>query len=840
MTDPKTPNGDTPEAAAERYAKLRAAFDRALDGVDGAEPEALGLDPASKANLDQLLNAHRQLAGGTQQQYLQTMESAGALINPAKPGLAVGPFQLIRELGRGGMGVVWLAHRADDSVKQQVAIKLLPPHRWDQISLARFTQERQLVASLDHPGIARLLDAGELRGDGWVEGQPYFAMEYVAGQPITQFVIDSKLSMRERVALFLQVLAALDYAHRNLVVHRDLKPANILVSNDGTVKLIDFGIAKFLTDANETATGQRFFSPNYAAPEQLLGKQQGVSVDVYQIGAVLYELLSGNAPFDFSQATPAEIEQSILHRVPKTPDPQQADLSAIALKALRKEANERYASTAELAEDLRRYLTHRPISARSGQFWYRTQKFLRRNAVAVAASTAFIATVAGFAWHAYQQQIEIAKQRDLAVEEKQNAEAVTGFLVESFNSVDPGEKWGVNTPIKDFLADAPKRIVDAKLTSRTKRELAKSFANIAISLDDVELASSQIDFAMKIRAPHSTDDFLLLADRSLLSGQYADAAKNCNDAKQVFNSVIRDDGYSIELLRIGLCEVYSQHEPNTMATRNSLQTLLEMAGALGDDGLKKRISFSLVRAIALGPGTAEEKIAKLSEITSGFRGGSASDRLIRAHVLRNIAYIEIDSNLPANALARLEKAYAIDVDVLGKGSTAALKDKSAKHEAFVLLGKYVDARQELETAIELASLPITLSALNRNLGDLLAFKIVDLEAAESAYREAIKYANISWGDEKRESLGAVCQLGRLLSLRRQFIESESLLSKCVDKIGVGLQPAARLALISALLARGERKIAAQQFAQIRALPVSNWPYSQAELVVFEAMKKEFQ
>jgi tetratricopeptide (TPR) repeat protein len=223
---------------------------------------------------------------------------------------------------------------------------------------------------------------------------------------------------------------------------------------------------------------------------------------------VLYELLGGKPPFDFGAATPAEIEQSILHRVPKTPDPHQQDLSAIALKALRKLSSERYASVAELSEDLRRFLTHRPISARSGQFWYRTQKFLRRNALAVAASTAFTATVTGFAWHAYSQQIEIAKQRDLAVEEKQNAEAVTGFLVESFTPSDPSESFTEASRIEDYFANAGQQLERVEFGHSTLR------SSIGLSL---------LDASLRISSPTATKRLIsyLDANAKILNSEQA-------------------------------------------------------------------------------------------------------------------------------------------------------------------------------------------------------------------------------------------------------------------------------------------------------------------------------
>ncbi len=763
MTEPNKPANPTPEAQA-RYAKLRAAFDRALD--EGSAPDNIALDAASKASLEQLLDAHHKLAGGTQQQHLQTMESASTLMNPAKPGLAVGPFQLLRELGRGGMGVVWLAERVDQTVQQQVAIKLLPPHRWDQLSLTRFGQERKLVASLDHPGIARLLDAGELHGDGWIEGQPYFAMEYVAGKPITQFVIDSQLTIRERVTLFLQVLAALDYAHRNLVVHRDLKPANILVTAAGITKLIDFGIAKFLSDANETATAQRFFSPNYAAPEQLLGKQQGVSIDVYQIGAVLYELLAGKAPFDFSQATPAEIEQSILHRVPKTPNPEQADLSAIALKALRKAANERYASIAELAEDLRRYLSHRPISARTGQFWYRTQKFLRRNAVAVSVGAVFTTTVIGFIWHAYSQQIEITKQRDIAVEEKQNAEAVTGFLVESFNSVDPNEKMGGKTPLETYLMNSIRRIDSQEnLSEKQKLILLVSLfeANVAIENSAAANALSvRIGSYRRIADPQLRIKLgIIQGTITAIEAPVADARAFVEGLKLDFADVSDlDDLTAIRLIEWGVATKESnanivipeflkpKNWPEALSKKSEIALLSAYSDAIRYRGFSDRkLAFSEFELL----------IKLIDERQLG-------DAAVAGTVYRNASYAADDIKHPI-AAPWIAKALEIHEKALGIQSMSYRRTLNGMATIEENLGNLDRARSLFLKALQLektygSETSEVTASFQFNLGNVLA-KQRDFRGAIATYRKAYALALVNWGAENRNSknmAAAICQL----------------------------------------------------------------------------------
>ena len=295
-----------------------------------------------------------------------------------------GPYRLERLLGRGGMGVVYLAERSDGEVEQQVAIKLLSQQGSTPSFRDRFLRERQILATLNHPGIARLLDVGHS-----AEGRPYLAMDYIDGVPIDVYA--EKLDLQGKLALFLRVCDAVSYAHRNLIVHRDLKPSNILVDAMGQPKLLDFGIAKILEEGVEqTVTQERLLTPEYASPEQVRGTIQTTTSDLYSLAAVLYRLLTGQSPHALSGSTAAAIETAICTTAPVVPSRVNStvprDLDFILGKALRKEPEERYSSVDALAEDIRAFLESRPVRARSGNTWYRTRKFLRRYRVPVAAA----------------------------------------------------------------------------------------------------------------------------------------------------------------------------------------------------------------------------------------------------------------------------------------------------------------------------------------------------------------------------------------------------------------------------------------------------------------------
>jgi tetratricopeptide (TPR) repeat protein/predicted Ser/Thr protein kinase len=302
-----------------------------------------------------------------------------------------GPFRLVKAIGRGGMGAVFLADRVDGEVTQQAAIKFLGFTHDVRSFRERFLQERQIMATLNHQGIARLLDAGHT-----ADGQPYLAMEYVDGVPIDVFA--EGLDVRAKLALFLRVCDAVSYAHRNLVVHRDLKPSNILVTRSGEPKLMDFGIAKILDAAHQTTqTVERMLTPEYASPEQIRGGAQNTATDVYSVGAILYKLLTGSSPHarwadtrEGLMAAISNVEPELPSRVRNVP----RDLDFVVSKALRKEPEERYQSAEALAEDVWAFLESRPVRARSGDAWYRVRKFARRYWIPVTAAAIVIGSLA--------------------------------------------------------------------------------------------------------------------------------------------------------------------------------------------------------------------------------------------------------------------------------------------------------------------------------------------------------------------------------------------------------------------------------------------------------------
>lgn len=374
-------------------------------------------------------------------------------------GTRIGPWTLVRELGHGGMGAVYLAERSEGDFRQRAAIKLVRPG-WDTGDLQRrFRSERRILAGLDHAGIARLIDGGETP-----DGKPYLVMEYIDGEPLCAHCDERHLPIAARLRLFLSVCAAVAHAHGNLVVHRDIKPSNILVGAAGEIKLLDFGIARLLEPGTHvTGSALRLFTPEYAAPEQVRGDPVTTSADVYALGLVLFELLTGGRPYGHAAATPNAYERAILTDEPARPSQLvqsrdgksgqfaaarglelrrlgaslRGDLDAIVLRALRKEPHQRYASVEAMADDVRRYLDHEPVAARRGNWRYRSARFVRRHWLATAmGAVALFGLLTGLGLALWQAD-NARRQQVLAETEAGQARAVAEFLTDVFKAADP-------------------------------------------------------------------------------------------------------------------------------------------------------------------------------------------------------------------------------------------------------------------------------------------------------------------------------------------------------------------------------------------------------------------
>jgi eukaryotic-like serine/threonine-protein kinase len=476
---------------------------------------------------------------------------SGGRLGELKADVSIGPYRLIRELGVGGMGAVWLAERSDGSLKRTVALKLPHAGPFQRQLAERFDRERDILAALTHPNIARLYDAG-----AGATGQPYLALEYVEGLPLTEYCKSKNLDVRERLELFGQVLSAVQYAHNNLVLHRDLKPSNILVTAAGTVSLLDFGIAKFMTGAttSETALTEltgRAMTPDYASPEQIAGAPISTSSDVYSLGVVLYELLTGARPYKLKRGTRGELEDAILavdairpsqmmrqrtgvHDTVmfKTAKQLDGDLDTVCLKALKKKPEERYATVAAFANDITRWLNGYPIETRSDGSWYVVRKYLarHRNVVTLSALTIF-AMVAGTITSVIQAQRASAEAK-VAREQTARAHAVEQFLSGLFNanSADQADP------------EAARRISARELLDRGAARIDKTLADFPDAKADVlaTLGTMYVHLGDWNKAAELNQTRLPLVEKSFgkRSAEYAQALA---DAAEKVNGTRKDD-----------------------------------------------------------------------------------------------------------------------------------------------------------------------------------------------------------------------------------------------------------------------------------------------------------
>ncbi len=470
-----------------RRVRLDALFDEALD-LDGPAREtfiehiALG-DPAMANDLRELLalvdRSNPQLEPDALLRnpvWSNALHDAqgGEYAKKLQPSTSIGVWQIVRELGHGGMGTVYLVEREGEDFTQQGALKRIRPGIDFNEFLERFTQERRILARLNHPNIARLLDGGRDE-----TGLPYLVMEYVNGVDINRYCNEHHLNLRQRIGLFMQVGNAVAYAHRNLIIHRDLKPSNIVVSPEGEIKLLDFGIARVLSTedtgawSNSAHGATRLFTPEYATPEQVSGKPMGTAGDVYQLGLLLYELVCGHRAQSFNESTLAQIETLVCHSMPAPPsqrieakDDTQArfatesaalhrqlrgDIDTIVLHALRKEPERRYASASDFVGDLQRWLDGLPVLAQPESVQYRLGKFVRRHPFGVTATVLGVLMLIGYAGTVTWQARTISIERDRAQLEASKARQAQRLMMRLFEGADPEHAAGEKLSARELL-----------------------------------------------------------------------------------------------------------------------------------------------------------------------------------------------------------------------------------------------------------------------------------------------------------------------------------------------------------------------------------------------------
>ena len=748
----------------ERWQQLQDLF-HAMLGLAPAERHAALMaacpdDAELRAEVERLLRADGQASAFVGSTSAGIEHLAAAMV---PNGGQIGAYRIVRELGRGGMGTVFLAERADAQFEQRAAIKLIKRGMDSDAVLQRFRHERQILAGLDHPNIARLLDGGTT-GDGL----PYFVMEHVDGLPIDEYCRTRRLPAEARLQLFRQVCAAVAYAHQHLVVHRDIKPSNILVTADGVPKLLDFGIAR-LVDAGDdgegpaTALGHQVMTPQYASPEQLRGARVTTVSDVYALGVLLYELLAGERPYDLTGQSPAEIRDAVATTAIAKPSVVadrrgdaslarllRGDLDAIVLTAMRYEPAERYASVALLDEDVRRYMQALPVTARGDSWTYRTSRFVRRRKLGVAAAAAIVISLIGgvvaTGWQARVAQAERARAERRFADVRRLS---TSFLFDFHDAIAtlPGATPARMLVVSKALEYLDSLAAEAGADRELQKELAAAYDRVgdvqgnpgAANLGDIDGAIKSYRKAEGIRRALAAGEPASLVNRvdmaiSTMRLGYVDFARGAvQDAVLKFKDALaaREAAYaagvpSPSVARGALAET-------TARLCTTLIAIGDVAGAIDNCRRNLALTEELLRerpedhstlvmhaVNATGLGNALRLNRQLDEAASTLTiaiqrhqellARNPLNAEVRRRIAVSYAYlanVHVDRNEPQEASRAYERAI-VELEALAKADPANARMRTElsymlnqRVRILVASGRGSEARQDAERALAL-------------------------------------------------------------------------------------------------------------------------------------------
>lgn len=788
------------KVTSEHWAIVRRHFDDLVDLTPHERDErikTLELEPECLSELRSLFDASEQ-AGRLDERLKPAVIADPANYSSVAPGTVIADFVIDRLIGRGGMGEVYEAHRDNTEFVQRVALKLLRPEAAGHADL--FERERRLLAALEHPGIARLIDGGIAP-----DRRPYMAMEFVEGQPLTQWCRERKADVPERLRLFREICDAVAHAHGRLIIHRDLKPANILVDTTGRVRLLDFGVAKLADEyaASSTAT-QSLVTPAYAAPEQLAQQPSTVATDIYALGAILFELLAGKGPWERPIGQTPSILHRMLHEDPPLPSvatsaegdgmPGRAlrgDLDAIVMKAMRRAPEHRFRSVDDLAADVRRHLELQPVLARDGNARYLAGRFLRRNALAVGLSTAaalaIIAGAGGIAWQARQTAVE----RDLAVAETRRTEAINSALTVMFRDIRQSGA-GANATVKDMLAATADRLVDSVDKSAESTALITTIADLYQYVEDPLAAATLLEKA-KARGigmgdPVATAEIdMRLGAGLVLQGKLPEGNRLLDSAWSVFGAdrqrypkqaleviagqaqaarVANDLDRAIQLLKNSLPEaerVYADDQRELLVRYNNLIVYLLSSNRIDElVPIYERASAALTRfgqerselGLAMRQvwagylsrkGRIDEAASQLSAIVTDRRATSGKNMGLATDLLQ-LGRVQLAKGDYAAGIRTLEEGRAIGLGVAGAGAPAVSFLGLSLAEAYYEAGRAADGARLLHECEPFVAAPnkpplfhgayYRVRAIGRIEAGQLDAALADVDQAEELFTKA--------------------------------------------------------------------------------------------------------
>ncbi|HME40914.1 MAG TPA: serine/threonine-protein kinase [Steroidobacteraceae bacterium] len=740
-------------------------------------------------------------------------------------GTRVGPYRVVSILGHGGMSTVYRGERDDSQYQQTVAIKVLQHAALHPRLRSRLHSERHILATLDHPSIARLIDSGDLE-----DGTPYLVMEHVDGESIDSYCDSRTLFVRERLELFIQVCAAVQYAHRNLVVHRDIKSSNIFVTGEGAPKLLDFGIAKLLAPESLSHTlpvtrlQERILTPENAAPEQVLGRPITTATDIYALGVLLYQLVTGRSPYRLLSYSQLQLERAICMDDPVRPSqmvisklsgekdsdrsrisdrrglsPQRlrarlsGDLDAIIAMAMRKEPDRRYPSVEALADDLNRHLLGQPVRARQGDWRYNTAKFLRRYVVAVAAAAAVFLGLALFAGVMFWQNHRIELARDATAQERDRAQQVSAFLVDVFSQADPFKAQGREPTAKDLLDRGAEKIKgNVNLQPEVRAQLLESIGLAYRRQGLSERAIPLFEQALAIRRQ----------ERPLDNGQVAVALANLASALTDAGNLVSAEAYLQQA--VALSE--SGGEARAIETADILVQFGNFALQAKSDPARAAELFG--KALVIYRNTLGNQNLQVASALNGLATAAVwmSDYPLAEHYQREalgIFQATVPRNHPDNAVALatlgyiltqrdkyveaeqdLNEALQIERSVFGVDN-----QRSAAIEAD--LGILYDRQGDIPRAIAAAERALKIARDRLGVGHYivgyyldalasLSMKANDLASAESYCRQALAVYAQSLPARHLYIASTHQQLGEILLRRGSLPDAETQLRIALD------------------------------------------------------------
>jgi serine/threonine-protein kinase len=663
----------------DRFRELSMLFDEVVD-LDEDSREALIAErcadrPELERELRDLLAAD---VRGASDEFVQAVvaSEAAALTSPDVRGRQLGSWRIIETLGEGGMGTVYLADRADGEYEARAAIKLVRGGIPSPVLTERFRAERQILAGLSHPGVAKLLDGGSTE-----DGTPFLVMEFIDGQPITEFCADRELDVEMRLRLLLKVCESVTYAHAELVAHRDLKPSNILVTQEGEPKLLDFGIAKLMEDLGEAGDGvtqgYTVMTPAYSSPEQVSGERAGVAADVYSLGVLLYELLTDRLPLETRGLTPVQLISKVTQEVPAVAssvveEPARrrrlsGDLDAIVSRALRKEPERRYVSVEALAEDVRLHLDGMPIRARNDDWSYRTGKLVRRNRGVVSGGLLMLILGVSFTINTLLQARAVGRERDRADAQRIAAQRVSSFLEELFTEADPNLATAGDLTVRELLDRGAGRVLtDLDSEPEIQASLALVMGRVYRAIGEYEGAEPLLDSALAVRERTSSAAPAELGEgygeRGALAydlGEYEAAVDLHRRSLSAYQEAVEGDDVSVasalDWLAVALTELGEMEEAeeySRMAT-----DMYRRIDPTPNADLAS--SLTSLQDVLRANGKVDEAVAVGEEALAMGRAVYGDNHLEVAHALNQMASSLRDARRMEEAVPLVEEGLAI-------------------------------------------------------------------------------------------------------------------------------------------------------------------------------------